>query len=255
MLSERHMMVVGTISTEIRNNSRSGKNNNLSGGNSNDNILSKAVAMAVEIGSAKLIDFFVDVLFRKESISRGISDSIVYQSIGKNKLGFDYMLNRLVETTDKYANMLVANMFQAIDKIPRFRVSARNVMPRAMECQDKYYFYRLENLWSYTDDRALPVDYFTLATRARNDPLEACKFALVLATSLYLQNSNLDYVLTGLHIGALLSAKKRNNEQCIKFINELFPRTQSYLEPDYNTDMFVKCESPDNRLKRGRDDR
>ncbi len=173
-------------------------------------VLSRAGDQSAKLGTTKLIDFFVNLLFRKGWLST-VADHAVLEGVNKGEVVFNHLLNRIVE------------------KIPEYKMTSYTVMPRTMECLNKYYFYRLEKLWA--DDHRARVDYFTIAASANTDPLEACKFSLILATNRYLQNADYDFVLAGSHQAAVMAAYIKRDRECLKFLLDLFPRTPEH-QPD-----------------------
>lgn len=240
ILSEQHMVFVKGIATEIWQRKKSRMNTDWlremdwspekeidwsqeKKTNVGKIVLSRAGDQSVKLETTKLIDFFVNLLFRKGWLS-SVADHVVSEAIDKGEVVFNHLLNCIV------------------DKIPDYKITSYGVMPRTMECRSKYYFYRLEKFWA--DGHRARVDYFTIAASANTDRVEACKFALILATNRYLQNADYDFVLAGSHQAAVTVAYIKMDKECLKFLLDLFPRT-----PEHQPDVRDWYPRGPNRLK------
>lgn len=107
----------------------------------------------------------------------------------------------------------------------QYKADMLNVMPVAMECKDKHYFYRLQSMWnqdSWINNVHLGrPDYYSIAATAKRDPEEAVKFAGELSKYFHLPRVNLM---------AFQYASDNMNDFVIKTLEEKFPDTVNYID-------------------------
>lgn len=110
-----------------------------------------------------------------------------------------------------------------------YKISMLEIMPLAMECADKHYFYRMQSMWNQqtwiNNVKLGRPDYYAIAATCRKNAKEAMRFAEELSTL---------YELPKVNLLAFECAKSNLDPVVLDALEKKFPDTADYIK-DYHT--------------------